>query len=147
MPCYPVCRLLPTFVHRGFPYTPSVTPLPRIPLVWFPSSRPVASPPPFPLGTTYGACAAMPIQMCLILVAPHHEPLGCFKDPPVAHPRIFRCSRPQRGLNSKNQGGVFRSPAFDASELPMSSTMHLCQLLKCPTGLGVSPPAIVPNTT
>ena len=26
VPCYPVCHLLPTFVHRGFPSTPPVAP-------------------------------------------------------------------------------------------------------------------------
>ena len=26
VPCYPVCRLLPAFVHRGFPFTPPFAP-------------------------------------------------------------------------------------------------------------------------
>ena len=91
VPCYSVYHLLPTFVHRGFPSTP-----------------PVAPPPPFPLGTTHGRSPALSTQLCLILVPPHNEPFGCFKDPPVPLPRHFCCSGPQSSLNPKNQGDVFR---------------------------------------
>ena len=116
--CYPVCRLLSTFAHRGFPYTPPVAPPPPIPLVGFPSTPPpVASPSPLPLGTTHGGCVALPTQLCLILVSPCHEPFGCFKDPSVSLPRNFCLSGPQRGINSKHQGRVFRRP-FGGSELP-----------------------------
>ena len=40
LPSYSVCRLPPTFAHRGFPGTPPPVPppLPRIPLVGFPST-------------------------------------------------------------------------------------------------------------
>ena len=101
VPCYLVCHLLPTFVHRGFPSTPPVPPPTRIPLVGFPSTPPVAPPSPIPLRTTHGGCAAL----CLILVPPHHEPLGCFEDSPVPLPRLFFCGGPQRGLDSNHQGG------------------------------------------
>ena len=113
VPCYPVCRLLPTFAHRRFPSTP-VPPLAPVSLIGFPSTPPVARPPPSPWGTTHGGCTALPTQLCLILVPLHYEPFGCFKDPPAPLPRLFCCSGPQRGLNFKHQGGVFRW-SFDSS--------------------------------
>ena len=93
-PCYPACHLLPTLVHRGFPSTPPVPSAPRIPLVGFPSTPPVVVPPPVPLGTTHGGFPAPSTQLCLILVPHHHEPFGCFKDPPVPLPRLcVKCER------------------------------------------------------
>ena len=117
VPCYPVCHLLPTFVHRGFPPTPPAAPPPRIPFFGFPSTPPVALPPPVRLGTTHGGFPALSTQLCLTLVPPHHEPFGCFKDAPVPLPRLLCCSGPQRCLNSKHQGGNFRCP-FGGLELP-----------------------------
>ena len=47
VPCYPDCRLLPTFVHRGFPHTPPlVAPLPPSPWSGF---LPLFLLPPLPL--------------------------------------------------------------------------------------------------
>ena len=106
--CYPVCHLLPTFVYCSFPSTPPVPPPLRVPLVGFYATLPVAPPLPIPLDTTHGGCAALSTQLSLILVPPHHEPFGCFEDPPVSTSRLFGCSGPQRGLNSKHQGGKFR---------------------------------------
>ena len=142
MLCYPFCRLLPSFVHRGFPATlPTAPPAPN-PLVGFPSTPPVAPCPSIPLGTTHDGCATLPTQLCLILVSHRHEPLGCFKDPPVPLHRHFYSSEPQRSLNSKHH------QSFGGSEFPKDSTMHPCQvLLNCPPGLRFSPLAIVPNIT
>ena len=52
VPCYPVCHLLPTFIHRGFSSTPPVPPMPRISLRAFLSTPPVAPPPLIYLDTT-----------------------------------------------------------------------------------------------
>ena len=105
VPCflyYTVGHLFPTFVHRS-----SYLPL-LFPLVLFSATPLVAPPPPIPLDTTHGGCVALPSQPSLSLVPPHHEPFVCFKDPPVSLPRLFGCSGPQHGLNSKHQGGKFR---------------------------------------
>ena len=100
--CHPVCDLLPTFSPTA------------VSLLLYSSCCP---PPPIPLDTTRGERAALPTQLCIILVPLHHEPFGCFEDPPVPLPRLFCCSGPQRGLNSKHRGGKFRCP-FDVSEVP-----------------------------
>ena len=57
VPCYPVYRLFSTPVHCCFPFTP-----------------PLAPPSPHSVGTICGGCAALPTQLCLITVPPHHEP-------------------------------------------------------------------------
>ena len=106
--CYPVCHLLPTFVRRSFPSTPPVPPPLSIPLVVFSATCPVAPSPPIPLDTIHSGSAAMPTHLCVSLVPPHQEPFVCYKDRPVPLPRRFGCSGPQRGLNSKYQGGNLR---------------------------------------
>ena len=89
-------------------------PPPRIPSVRLPSTPPIAPPRSNPLGATRGGFLALSTQLCLNLVPPHHEPFGCFKDPIVPFPLLFRCSGPQRSLNSKHRGGVFRLPFGDS---------------------------------
>ena len=55
IPCYPVCRLLPTCVHRCFSfYSSCCPPPPRIPSVGFPSTPPATTPPFIPFSTTHG---------------------------------------------------------------------------------------------
>ena len=85
VPCYPVCQLLPTFVLL-------FAPLPAFPWSGFLPLLLLSPLPPFPwaLPTTHGGCAALPTQLCLIPVPPHHEPFGYFEDPPVPPPRLFR---------------------------------------------------------
>ena len=103
VPCYPVCHFLPIFVHRSFPSIPPAPPP-------YPHSlgRIFCHPSCPPLNDTHGGGAALPPQLVLILESPHHEWIGCFEDPPVPIPRICCCGGPQRGLNSKHQGGKFR---------------------------------------
>ena len=105
VPCYPVRRPIPTFAHRGFPSTPSCGPPSLHPLGRASITPPVASTPCIPLDTTHGGCAALPARL---LVPLHHEPFRCFEDPPVPLPRLCCCSVPQRGINPKHGGGVFR---------------------------------------
>ena len=64
VPCYPVRRLLPTFVHRGVPYAPPVTP-PPAPFPWsgFLQLLLLSPTSPIPMGTTHGGCAARPTQL------------------------------------------------------------------------------------
>ena len=148
---YSACHLLPSFVQHGFPSTLPLAPPTRIPLVGFPSTPPVAPPSPQspghrPRRIPGAVYSAVPHPRA---TSPHHEPFGCFRDPPVPLPRIFCCSGPQRGLDYKRQAGVFRSP-FGGSELPNVfdyASIYLCQVLNCPPGVGFFPPAIVPNIT
>ena len=93
--CYPVCRLLPTFAHRGSLILLLLPPLPLFP--WSGLLLLLLS----ALGTTHDGCAALPTQLCLILVPLDHEPFGCLGGPPVPRTRIFRCRGPQR--RSKSQ--------------------------------------------
>ena len=144
VPCYPVCNLRPTFVHRGFPYSPLVPPLYALHRSGFFHSTCC---PPFPHSLVHHLrrISALPAPLCLNLVLPHHEPFGCFKDSPVPLPRRFGCSGPQRDLSTpKIKGERSVDPTVARSSL-RSSTMHLCKLLNCPPGLRFSPPAIVPN--
>ena len=144
VPCYPVCHLLPTFVHRNFPSTPPVPPPPRIPLVGFPSTPPVAPPPPIPSGTTLGGFPAMSTQLCLMLVPPHREPFGCFEAPRYHVPAILSAVDhiTVSALNPTGECSIDHKVARNSLR---SSTMNLCQVLNCPPGLGFSPQAIVPN--
>ena len=66
VPCCSVCRLilLPSTVVSLVLLLP---PPPRIPFVGFPSTPPVAPPPPIPLGTTPGGCAALPHEFHLFI--------------------------------------------------------------------------------
>ena len=87
LPCLPPPAY---FRPPRFPfYSSCCPPAPHIPLVTFPPTPPVAPPTPIFLGTTHGGCAALPTQLCLILVPPCHEPFGCFKDPRIPLPRFF----------------------------------------------------------
>ena len=106
VPCHPVCRLLPTFVHLGFPYTSPVAPPAPIPLVWFPSTPSVAPPAPIPLGTTPGGCAALLTRLCFSLVSRHHEPSGFFKEPSVRyHVPAFFAAVDQSAVSTPNTKG------------------------------------------
>ena len=133
MACYPVCHLLPTFVHHAFLFTPPVPPPTRIPLVGFPPTPPVAPPPPIPLDTGHGGCAVLSTQLCLILVPPHHEPFGCFEEHRSA-------------VSTPNTKGA-RSADPSVTRNSLRSSTMLCQVLNRPPGPGFSPPANVPNIT
>ena len=99
VPCYLVCRLLPALVNiRGFPTT-------------FLRSLPI------PLDATRNGCVALPTQFGLILVAPDHEPFGCFEDSEVPLARLLCLRGPRRDLNSTHQRGVFRGPLCGSNHL------------------------------
>ena len=49
-------------------------------------------------------------QLRVILIPLHHEPFGCFEDPPVPLSRFLWCNDLHRGLCSKHQRGMFRLP-------------------------------------
>ena len=121
-----------------------LTPCPAFPWSGFLPLFILPLPSPIALGNTQGRFPALSTQLCLIIIPPHHEPLGCFKDPPVPLPRLVNCSGPHRGLNSKTKGecSVDRSMARNSLRSPC---MHLCQVSNCPPGFRLSPPAIVPN--
>ena len=89
VPCYPSCRLLPTFVHRGLPSTPPVAP-----------TLPVA------LDATHSGCAALPTPPCLINVLLRHDPFGFLRGPPVPLPLLLCCSGPQRSPLQITKGDV-----------------------------------------
>ena len=83
-----------------------LTPCPAtIPLVGLPFTPPVAPPPSISLVTTHGGCTALPTQLCLNAVLPHHEPFGCFKNPPVPLPRVFCCNGTLCGLDLQTPSG------------------------------------------
>ena len=146
VPCAPICRLLPTLVHRGFHCSAPATPPAPIPLLGFPcfsSCRPAS--PPF-LGYFHGECAALPTQLCLILVPLYHEQFDCFKGPPGTNspPWLLRCNTARSRLLQPPRG-VFVDLSVAMHSLRSSTVVHLCQILKCPPGLGFLPPTIVPN--
>ena len=143
-----VCRLLPTCAQCGFPSTPPVASAAPLPLAGFPSTpHSVASPPPIPLGTTLGGCAALPTQLCLILMPFHHEPFGCFEDPRKSIPRLSAVAVGHNVVSTPSAKGECSVDSTVARNSLRSSTMRQCQVLKCPPGLGFSPPAIVPSIT
>ena len=137
LPCLPSPSY---FRPPRFPFYSSCSPPPRLPLVGFRSTPPVTPPFPIPLDTTHGGCAALPTPRCLILVPPHHGPLGCFED----LPRLF-ASVDHRVVSTPNTKGASSVDPSVARNSLRSSTMHPRQVYNSPLGLGFSPPAIVPN--
>ena len=122
LPCRPGALLPclsspPKFRPPPFPVYFCFPPPPRIAMTGVAYTPHVAPLPPSPLDTTHGVCAALPIQLWLRLVPPHHQPFGCFEDPPVPLSRLVCCSGPQSGPNSTHQGGKLRLP-FGCSEFP-----------------------------
>ena len=146
MPCYSVCRLRPRFVHRAFPSTPLLPPLPAFPWSCFLPLLLLPPLPPFPW-----APPTADVRCCLLSCASSSCHLT------MNHSAASRTSRyhfpasfaavDRSAVSIPNTTGECSvDPSMGRNSL-RSSTMHLCQVSNCPPGLGFSPPAIVSNIT
>ena len=118
------------------------TPCP-IPWVGLSPTPPVHAP-PIPLGATHDGCAALPTQLCLVLVSPHHEPFGCLKDPRYPFPAFIAAVDHSAFSTPNTKGECSVDPPVARNPL-RSLAMYLCQVLNYPRRLGFSPSANVPN--
>ena len=134
VPCCPVCHLLPTFVYGSFPSTSPVPLHSRIPLVGFP-------PTPLSLDTTHGGCAALPTQLSL---SSCHLTMNCSAASRTPRYNSATCWLHKAVSTPNTKGGSSVDPSV-ARNPPRCSTMHLCQVLNCPPGLGFSPTSHRPD--
>ena len=127
VPCYPVCCLLQ----------------PRFP------GDCVSPPLPIPLGTAHNGCVALSSQIRLIFVPLHHEPIGCFEDPPgtACPPPLLQQPTWYAAISTTNAHGEYTVDPSAARNTLRPSTRHLCQVLGCPPGLQPFPPVTVANIT
>ena len=110
--CYPVCRLLPIFVHRGLSSTRPVAPLPQSP--W--------APPTADARRCQLSCASSSCHLTM-------NRLGSSRTPRYLFPAFFAAAAVDHSAvstpNTKGKGSVNPSVARKA---PRSSTLHLSML-------------------
>ena len=144
VPCYPVCHLLPTFVHRSSPSTPPVPPLLAFPWSSFLPLLLLPPLPPFPwIPPTPDA------RRCLLSSASSSCHLtmdrsAASRTPRYHFPAFFDAVDHSAVSTPSTKGASSVDPSV-ARNSRRSSTMDLCQVLNCPPCFGFSPSAIISN--
>lgn len=144
MPCSPVCHHLSPFANGSPPFSSPVAPPPRVPLVGFCFTPPVASPSSVPLRTNSGVCVALPALPRLVVLPPCHAPCVCFKNP-QHHFHAFMAALGHRSVSSPNTTGECSVEPWVARSFLRASTMSRFQVLNRPPGLVLYPRATLPN--